>query len=239
MKKVAYYLFSHNGLFTFVKRLLAIVEEKDAATLGLAVFVDMVKRLFSNFDKALKRDMVDPFTVKVGEADQERDNRFLGFKNYVNACRYRKSEAWQQAAEQIGRAIERYGGDLYRMANAEESAAIRNLVSDLNTEPLLTACNTIEAGAWISELTEAQEAFSLLEQQRVSETEANYFTLGETRKPLVAGTRSLLKMIELQQQASNNAELNQLVEQLNNLISQSMASARISHTLNEKEETTN
>ncbi|TAJ12447.1 hypothetical protein DMA11_12885 [Marinilabiliaceae bacterium JC017] len=239
MKKIAFYLFSSNALYTFIKRALALIEEKDPTALGLAVFVNKAKALFNNFDSALKRDMVDPLTVKVNDADQTRDNRYIGLKNYVNACRYRESEAWQQAAEQIGRAFERYGSELYRMSNAEESAAIRNLVNDLNTEPLLTACNTIEADPWISELIVAQESFTVLEQQRVSQTDKNTFTLRETRKPLVTALRSLLKMVELQQQATENAELDLLVEQLNNLISQSMTSVRMSHSLNEKEETAN
>tara|TARA_R110001583_G_scaffold61148_1_gene181046 strand:+ start:7221 stop:7955 length:735 start_codon:yes stop_codon:yes gene_type:complete len=236
MKKISYYLFSNNALFTFIKGIISIVGKTTVAELGLKVFQDLTIAKFADFDLALKRDHVDPLTQKLNQADQNRDHRFIGFKSYIAACQYRKDAAWHEEAKKIDRVIHRYGGDLYRMANAEESAALDNLIGDLKTEPYSTAITTIEATNWLAEMESAQQDYKALGQQRVEQTDTNTNTIGDTRKPLINANKSLLSMIELQNQATANPALKDLIEQINNHIAKSMASARLSNSLNEKED---
>jgi hypothetical protein len=233
MHKIAYTILSNKALFTFVKEVIAIINAAGIDLTILTNFLIKTNACFQDYDTALFRDFVDPYTTKISEADRQRDQRFLGFKNYVEACSYRKDESWQQASKQILDAIERYGNDLYRYSLPEESAALRNLITDLQQEPLKSACTTIEMTSWLAEMSESQSEFESLVQQRNNQV-ANTKTLMETRKPLVKAVKNLLKMIELQQQIETNDAFKSMVNQLNNLISSSMASARISRSLSDK-----
>ncbi|WP_289053836.1 DUF6261 family protein [Carboxylicivirga marina] len=234
MHKIAYSLFSHKALFTFAKEVLAIIAAAGIDLIMLTNFVDKLSNRFNDFDSALKRDYVDPYTIKINDADRERDLRLIGFKNYVDACGYRKDESWQKASEQILSVIERYGSDMYRYSLPEESAAPQNLMTDLKKEPLQSACTTIDAAPWLDEMTESQTHFETMVQQRHSQPDVNDKTLVETRKPLIKALKNLLKMVELQQAVEATDAINALVNQLNNLIDSSMASARISRSLSDK-----
>ncbi|WP_461643836.1 DUF6261 family protein [Labilibaculum euxinus] len=231
MNKVSYYLFSHNALFTFVKDSIGIIEESPAEDLGLKVFLDMVKARFQIYESVLQHDKVDPYTAKLNAADHERDDRFLGFKGYVSVCMYRKQEVVQMAAQEINRVIHRYGGDLYRMANAEESAALDNLIMDLKAEPYKIHIATIKAEEWFAEMEADQQAYKALVQEQVVQSNSSSHSVINARKPLVKACRSLLSMIELQQTASENPAISILIDQLNNHISKSVANARLSHSL--------
>jgi len=234
MRKISYYLFSHKALYTFVKVVLSIINPLKNDEPSLTGFANKTDQLFQDFDMALSRDYVNPFTIKINDADRQRDLRFLGLKNYLEACCYRKDNSWQEAAEQIKAVIERYGNDLYRTAQPEESAALLNLFTDLQNEPLKSACTTLENEPWLNELIEAQTYYEALVQQSHQQELTNDKTLMTTRTPLIAATKNLLKMVELQQQVQSSDALNAMVNQLNNLIASSMASARLSNALSDK-----
>ncbi|WP_439183441.1 DUF6261 family protein [Carboxylicivirga taeanensis] len=234
MHKIAFYLFSHKALYTFAKETITIIKSAGMDLTVLSGFIIKAEACFSDFDKALTCHDVNPFTIKINEADSERDQRFLGFKNYVEACSYRKKKSWQEAAASIKLVIDRYGGDIYRMSLPEESAALTNMITDLRQEPHAKACNTIEATVWLDELEADQNQFENLVKQRNNQDTSDSKTLLETRKPLITTLRNLFKMIELQQQVEASDALNALVNHLNNLITSSMASARISKTLSER-----
>lgn len=236
MKNVSYYLFSHNALFSFIRGVIDLVEKTNTEELGLKVFLKNTKTQFSRFDNALKRDYVNPFTQTMISTDRSRDDRFIGFKAYVAACKYRKNKNWLIAAEELERLIDRYGGELYKMSYAEESAALDNLIADLQTAPFKKAIRTIQANDWQDEMIEEHEAFKALNQKRNETEDPNTETIGDTRKPAIRALRSLLSMIRLQEEAMDNPALSDLVAQLNKHISKSMASARLSHSLNDKEE---
>jgi len=235
MNKIAYSLFTHKALYTFAKEVLAVVKSAGVSSIvALITFIDKAEACFQDFDQALSRDYIDPFTVKINEADRQRDQRFLGFKNYIEACSYRKDDSWQEAAMRIKAVIERYGNDLYRYSFPEESAALQNMMSDLQSDPLKEACTILTAGAWLNELSESQGYFEGLMQERNSQSDVNDKTLMETRKPLVKALRNLLKMVELQQQVEDSDALTAAVNQLNNLIANSMSSARLSRSLSDR-----
>jgi hypothetical protein len=236
MKNTSYYLFSHNALFTYIGGVIDLVEKTNTEELGLRVFLNNAKTEFSKFDSALKRDYVNPFTQALIAADQKRDDRFIGFKEYVAACKYRKNKNWHTAAEELERLIDRYGNDLYKMSFAEESAALDNMIADLQTDPFKKAVRTIQAKDWQDEMTEEHQAYKALSQERNESSNPNTNTIGDSRKPTIRAIKSLLSMIDLQEQATGNPVLSDLIEQLNNHISKSMSNARLSHSLNEKED---
>lgn len=236
MKNTSYYLFSHNALLTFIGGVIDLVEKTNTEELDFMVLLNNAKTTFSKFDSALKRDYVDPFTQVLIAADQKRDDRFIGFKAYLTACKYRKDESWHTASEELERLIDRYGNDLYKMSFAEESAALGNLISDLQTDPFKKAVQTIQAEDWQNEMIEEDQAYKTLSQEQNESSNTNTNTIGDSRKPAIRAIRSLLSMIDLQEQATGNPILRNLIEQLNNHISKSMSNARLSYSLNKKEE---
>lgn len=72
--------------------------------------------------------------------------------------------------------------------------------------------------------------------QRNELSDPNTNTLGDIRKPAIHAVQSLLSMISLLNQVTANPALSTLIEQLDNHIARSMSRARLSYSLNGKEE---
>jgi len=233
MQKISYSLYSHSALRTFIKELLSLINSAAIDITTINVFVDKTNQKLQLFDNSLASGDADPFTTMVNDADRQRDLRFLAFKNYVEACSYRKDGDWQISATQIKLTIEKYGNDLYRFSLPEESAALNNLIAELEQEPLKTAVNTIEAHTWLAEIKQAQAVFDDLIQRQFNRDVIDDKSVQESRKPLVKSVRSLLRMVELQQELNACDALNALVSKINALISTSQSGARLSRSLSD------
>ena len=233
LKSISYYSLSANGLFTFTQSIFSLLSEKDLSSFGMTSFIDKAKKLFTNYESALRRDDVNPLTINVQHADEMRDLRFMALKEYFSACLYRESEEWNQAAEDLIRIIKRYGLNLHRYGMAEESAALSNMIEEMKSGPMNVHIKTIQAEDWLNELEASQHYFEEIRAQRVVETKTDTFTISKTRKPLIDSLRALLQMLDLQYIGTGNPDLGELISHINVLIDQTMISARLSQTHSE------
>jgi len=238
MKKIAFYLFGNNALFTFIADLLTIIagmELGDTRT-SLTPFESKAKTCLDDFEDALQRDAANPKTIAVQKADQARDRSWVGFCKYIDACMYREEEEVRDSATLIEDRIQKYGSDLYRYSYADQTAGERNFIHDMKLEPLATATTMAEAGKWFAQVESTELAFEQAMEDKTSYIETNVKTIGGTRKPLIDATRFLLNMVELQHNGFGGRAMGALMAQVNNHIESSMASARISYANKEKEE---
>lgn len=236
LNQIYYSLLDHFSLFTLSQSVLDAIAPIDITPYGLQIFVDRATEKHNNFDSALKRDNVNPLTVKIHEADEERDDAFLGLKNYVQACTYRRDEGWNESAVNIQRCIERYGNKLYTFGLRQNTGALVNFLGDLKTLPLSADVTKINLTEWVNILDNCEIAFEALTKQRQDETITDLPTITNTRKPLINALKDLLNMINLQAKALDDATLNSLVLSLNNNIDEAMTSARMSQAQSEPDE---
>ncbi len=241
MKSISYYTFAHKGLSTFAKDILALIAQIDITTFGIQTFVDKVIISYNNHCKAQQRNKTNPLTVLINEADDNRDDCILALNRYLDSCKYDPDENIRASAKFIEDAIDRLGTNIYRMGQRVKSATILNIISESKQLQFEQATRIIDAAGKFSKLEDSQTAYDALIKQRASETDKNNFTLLETQKLLIDDLRSLIRIIDLQNQALENDELNNLTLQIDNLTSSDMASARISksHKENNKDNDNN
>lgn len=226
MKELSFYIITHEDLYTFTDTLLGLLTEHDLSATDIPAFIAPVNNSFADFDKSLKRDLSNNLTPLVREADSNRDRCFIGFRMYVEAAGYRLAEGWKEASGRILRVIHRYGSDAYKAGYAEETAAIKNMITDL-TEPSLAAdVQLIEATPWLNALDTSQNTFDGVWAQLMSQQQEEILPLEDSRKALVKDLRNLLSMIGLRATISDNEALQALTASIDQLISNSMATAR-------------
>lgn len=232
MKRLSYYIVSHEELYTFTNTLLNLVAEHDLSATGIPAFVTPVQDSYNAFDKSLKRDYSNELTEQLAQADAVRDDRFIGLRMYVDAAAYRGLEGWEEAAARIRKIIDRYGTDLYAQGYATQSASVNNLLTDLQAEGAAADMALIEALPWADALQGAQTSFENLWEQRLSEEQEDVLPIIESRKALVNDLRNLMNMIELQGQIAQGEALPALISSIEQLVANTMATARANQTRN-------
>ncbi|MCF8334563.1 MAG: hypothetical protein K9I47_10490 [Bacteroidales bacterium] len=235
MKDLSFSIVSHEGLYTFTDTLLGILAEHDLSATGIPAFQTAVTDHFDAFDKSLKRDRKDALTEELVRADSARDDRLIGFRMYVEATAYRANPDWGPASERIMDVVRRYGVGAWRTGYAAETASIKNLVADLQQEPLASDISLIEATPWLTELQQAQEAFDTLYAQRMTQEQEDIMPIADSRKKLVASLRNLLNMIDLQHQLESAGPLASIVSSIDELTTSTMITARAEQTRQEPE----
>jgi len=228
IKSINYSILNSDQLYTLVQRLLNLyngISEPDEA---LVPFVAKTKQRFNAFSKAFEVNHKDPFTPIKAQKDSERDEAFVAFRNFIEACSHRRNPDVAQMAEKILAIINRYGWSLWRNGYKTETARIDNLVMELE-ENHAEILATINAKEWLDELEAANADFKEVAMKSILQAEDDP-TLTETRVPLESALRSLLSITELLNESDTTHEMEKLVKLLNEAITPIMAAARAAQT---------
>jgi hypothetical protein len=141
--------------FPIVKALVAILYEAFIALLALE-------------KKLLDAARASALTQQLADADHRVDRAVSGIKATINAARYALDARVAEAARVLYIRLREFG-NIKGKAYEEESAAVEVLLSDLSTTYAPQAA-LVGLGDWITELTEAEAAFTQLYLQRGDET---------------------------------------------------------------------
>lgn len=234
IESINYSLLSNPSLYTLAQRCLAFYLETGTSLAGLKIFTDKVDTHMKVFGKSFERKKSSPFTALKAQKDSERDEAFIAFRNFVEACTHRPKAEWQQPATEVLNTIKRYGWSAWNVGYQKETAILHNLIDDLRTHHSVSL-EALTATEWLDELETAQQTFEAIKKESVSQT-TDLPTLTETRPKLEEAMRSLLSMTELLNQAAPNELLGQLIVHLNALISQTMATAKAAATRRKNQE---
>ena len=225
---INYSLLSSNEFYTFNLRVLELFAGKNLEATGIEVFVEKLRDVSVPFGKAFERESRDPYTQMLIQADAGRDECHFAFRNYVEACSHRNKPGWHDAAIKIMEVIRKHGWSAAHFGYKAETAAITSTISELRSkyEAELTL---IAATDWLNELDEAQQIFANIAKDSVAPKEDEP-TIAGTRPSVTRALRSLFGMITLQYEAAGSIALADYAKSINDLIVQSMTSAKANAT---------
>ncbi len=138
------------------------------------------KATLKELNDALLQAKKTGFTQKIVEADNLRDSILCGMKYVVKGMTYFPDENLSDMAEQVKMLIDKYGENIQRIPQREESAVIENILQDLQIEPIAGMLPQLGLSQWIPKLQEANANFDSLYLAR-SEKEATFIS-GLTRE---------------------------------------------------------
>ncbi len=156
------------------------LEKEDLEQLKLNDEALKFKATLKELDDALLQAKKTGFTQKIVEADNLRDNILRGMIHIVKGMTYFPDENLSDMAEQIKTLIDKYGENIQRIPQREESAVIENLLQDLQTETIAGILPQLGLSQWVPKLQEANANFDNLYLAR-SEKEATFIS-GLTRE---------------------------------------------------------
>lgn len=190
----------------------------------LAAFINSKTALSQNY----QLDPSSPLTQEVVAADLRRDDAYSGIRFLAEGYSRHFTPAVRAAGARVLHAIAIYG-NVDAMAYQDETAAITNLVADLETKPeLAQAANDLNLNGWLAELKAANIAFNQkylarTAQMAADDTGTNIATL---RKPAINAWYALRDQIAANYKVARGAapwstavgQLNSTIDQYNDTL---------------------
>lgn len=140
----------------------------------------------------------EELTKNINKADTKRDRIFIGFRQHIEADRYKD---WQPdagaAAENLLEIIARHGNTLYNEGLTVQSALMKSIFEDLDTDQAKADLVTLGMEEWLAQLKTAQSEFQGLYLQRNEmETNKDIPTRSEAKATLTNALTTLFRGLD-------------------------------------------
>lgn len=139
---------------------LTIFRAHDTAGLNIAPQVTTFEELFRTLEQLFLLDQGNVITEELEDLDDERDDCLIGININVDSYEKHFEEAKRQAGILLRNLLDKYGRDLYKRSYPEETAGIRSMVNELETNAsLTTAASTLHLTDWFAKLKAVNDLF--------------------------------------------------------------------------------
>ncbi len=155
------------------------LKKEDLTKLKLTLNVEEFLAVFNLLDKAMKQAIKTGYTDPVIAADDARDAVLTGFFLTLKGIMYFPDENIRIAATAITNITDKYGSNIARLPQREETAGITNMTDELTSSINAPHLEVTSLKKWIDKLIELNRAFDTLYTSR-TEKEAE-FIVGLTR----------------------------------------------------------
>jgi hypothetical protein len=198
--------------FTEFKRLAALYPKLNIDELLVLFLI-----VYDKADVALEIIRRSDKTELIGEADRKRDHTFRGFADSVKSNLNHFNPEKRQAAVQLEIVLEHYG-NVNRLPNDEETAAIYNLLQDVKTTHAPQVA-LLGLGEWVVELEQDNLSFqTLTEDRNTEEAMRSSLRMIEVRREGDAIYRQIVERLEALMVINGDESYTDFVHELNNLI---------------------
>lgn len=219
-----------HALALHIVPLIAPLSQSDAL---LGALYPALQQRTNDLSAALGLMRTSKFTVLLFEADKNRDESFLGLRNYVTAFTFHKDRQLARAARELETLIQNRGISLQTFGYGEESSQLNGLLADLKNPAAQEAIATINAGYWAESLEQAQQEFEALYLQKVaSEAVQDRPGVTASRRELTRQLTQIFQYLDTQAEI-NGEQYRPLVEKIDMVIVDVMTVARARKTKQE------
>ncbi len=157
----------------------SFLQKEDLEALKLTQVAGEFTQTLAVLEEALTQARKTGITESLLEADSLRDNTFTGFNTVLKGMTYFPDDTISQSAIAITDVVEKYGKQIQRLPQREETAVLINLIEDLKSEQYTPKVIATGLTAWVEQLEQTNNEFENLYTQR-TEKEAQ-FIVGLTK----------------------------------------------------------
>ena len=155
--------------FQVMSNVLTYLKSEDLEELKLASFAAAFEAQLKAYDDVLVLERGNALSVKISQADAERDNALKALINVVKAYTLFPEDEKADAALKLLHAIGKYGSGIDRLPYLQESGILANLLQDLELTENAEAIQLLHLGDWVAKLKEATARFDGLFVSRESD----------------------------------------------------------------------
>jgi len=218
---------------------ISFLSKEDLVALNLAQEAGAFKTVFDILEKALKQAQKTGITDDIIAADDERDSVYTGFTGSLRSMtRFPDAEIAQSAAKLL-LITDKYGNDVARLPQREETGVLKNIVAELRSSENAPLLQKAMQTMWVDKLELSNNKFDNLYVNR-NEKESEFIS-GLTRTER-ANTQSafekLVRAIEANAYLKGEAAYKALADKINTEIANVQQAAKSRATMSAKTKTT-
>lgn len=155
--------------FQVMSNVLAYLKAENLEELKLASLAGSFEAKLKLYDDVLILERGNALSVKISQADSERDNALKSFINVVKAYALFPDESKADAALRLQHVIGKYGNGIDRLPYLQESGVLVNLLQDLAIRENADTITLLHLEDWLLKLQEATTRFDELFVSRESD----------------------------------------------------------------------
>ncbi len=201
----------------FIRNSLIIVSQHGSDKLQVKTQYNTLSRECLQLERAYKQENMSETGIKLVELDTQRDQAIVCLRMISEGYVRHPNEALQTAGEQVIECINKYGTRLYNLNYSAETAALKNVVRDLQTIPAYAqAIEAMHLEEVVNEMKKANQAFEKVFIQRLEETSKEE---PQSTRELVQSTseayRTLVKHVEARATLAPSTEYTLFINHFN------------------------
>lgn len=235
MNSVNYSLIESDELLTFGKGITGLFSNFNPATdtYVLRPFVTRATNATAYYATAYERDLTNPYTVKLINADRLRDGAYYYFRDFTASFLTSEVEEEKEAALRLTRIMKKHGWQAANYGYKKETAAFTKMTNEINStakEDLQTLGATARFEKWVTREAE----FEALQESSVSQPPSGLPTVLEARPKLIEALRRLMGQVDAHYAENpTDSTLAGYLNAINELITLTMTTARANQTRDE------
>lgn len=221
-----------NARFMDFYQVMSLVQsfltKEDLVALNLTQEASRLQTAYDAFDKAIKQAQKTGVTNGIIAADDERDNIFTGFTGSLRSLTRFPDEETAQAAARLLQIVEKYGANITRLPQREETAVLKNISAELKSPENMALLVKTNQKPWAEKLDESNTRFDALYEHR-TEKEAEFIT-GLTRTERTntqAAFENLVRAIEANAYLKGEAAYKPLADKINTEVAKVQQTAKM------------
>ncbi len=236
LKDLALSYLTYNEMAVAAKRLSGLIGGSGVEYVFIKELCVVVESDADNLAASLNKSATSEYTAKLARKDETRDNSFITLRNYTGAFLKIPDEVKREASAKLYIEIEKLGVTLYSDGYTEQTGKMQSLIKVFSGDEYKSALTAIGATEWMEQMVTAQTEFETFYAEKTeNEGIKDVLTLKEAKSALSFHLKNLLESVDSANQLKSMAYDN-LVTQLNEVITDVMTTARARKSRGEKEQ---
>ncbi len=158
----------------FISNTLIIVKQHGAEKLKVKALYNVLSQHHIQLQEAYKQDTNSEITPQLTSLDTQRDQMIICLRQICEGYTHHPNEKLKAAGSRIVACIDKYGSKLYQLNYNAETASLKNLIRDLQTNPdCVAAIQDLDLEEVVKEMNIANINFEKLFIQRLGEFSQN------------------------------------------------------------------
>lgn len=154
----------------FISNTLKIVQRHDPAKLKIEEYFTALTQHHQMLEAVYKQDTISEITPQLAQLDTVRDQALVCLRQVCEGYTNYPDETLSTAGKKIVECIDKYGSKLYSLNYGAETAVLKNLVRDLQTDTeYIKALKALHMEALVQQMNSTNLAFEDLFIERLEE----------------------------------------------------------------------
>lgn len=201
----------------FITNILIIVKQHDPAKLKIEPLFTALTQNHEKLLEAYKQHTTSEITPQLAQLDAQRDRAIVSLRKVCEGYMDHPDEKLKAAGQKVVECIDKYGSKLYSLNYGAETAILKNLVRDLQTNPeYIIALKDVHMETLVQQMHETNLEFEKLFIQRLGEfSQYETKTTRELTQLTTEAYRTLVQHVDAHALLAPSEKYTSLIDHMN------------------------